>query len=584
MHEEDLAMQEYNRKERQLYLRERWAMADEEKLMRDYLRAEALKLVRSKYDVVGEEPEEKSQKTMRREEIKKMVADRQRAKRETALMRKEDALSEDLRQNYLRALYDLMLEEERGHLEEENDEEYQANAAAAKEEAQARAKRREKQRQKRKKEEAERAIARELNAAFLESLLAEHEVFQAEEDLRKFSVLTARTKQLSLKSDLYMRGAIDDKLKARRKVVQMRKRSEAASKQLVELVAAVDEFRPKARKAAQDMILVKRESEYMNSDVIHGMDQRFCTDKLLGELHHHFFYLLSCQIGTTAEIISLERQLRETVLEIQSKVDTISLKNAELRKIELRWRRASWLRLRRSELGKYLFGHSREVALKNAFLAWQEISSWQGTTRRAFQVKIGVAQNHAALKQVEKQRYAEASEEVQVNQIEGTRRQTIMERHTHRLLTCKHCKHEFTEVTNTSRACPYHPGVYHLACPRTCRRNKHRTDGSVDKRCATHYRKRWSCCDDPKAVAHGLDGCHLRWHIANQDERYQELLSKVQAAAQEKEKRSNALNGLVQKFRSKAKVVRFHNLEAIRKGLIEERKVVAEHDNLKFYV
>jgi hypothetical protein len=90
--------------ELKLCLRERWAMRDEEVIVRALMKEEEEMNKESKYDVAGGEPKKKkkSTKERRREQLKRRNAERQRIKREFEEMTEEDALGKQMQQEDMR--------------------------------------------------------------------------------------------------------------------------------------------------------------------------------------------------------------------------------------------------------------------------------------------------------------------------------------------------------------------------------------------------------------------------------------------------------------------------------------------------
>eukprot|EP00516_Mucochytrium_quahogii_P001515 CAMPEP_0203748760 /NCGR_PEP_ID=MMETSP0098-20131031/3562_1 /ASSEMBLY_ACC=CAM_ASM_000208 /TAXON_ID=96639 /ORGANISM=" , Strain NY0313808BC1" /LENGTH=2510 /DNA_ID=CAMNT_0050637627 /DNA_START=226 /DNA_END=7758 /DNA_ORIENTATION=- len=574
MEAEDIALKKFYRQERQRMLRERWEMAAEDQAMRELMKQEALRAMRSKYDVIGMEPEEKSKKAMRRDEIKKMVADRQRAAREQKQMRIEDDLSNQMRVEYLRQLQEIMLKQEMAMFtnfdeEDDNDEAELAAEESALKRKMKRQQEMQMEKHRRKLEEEQREFSRRVNEAFLNSIKSEMEILKLEEQINKWSVRLDRNKLMARRADVFMKQKLDAKLKLQRQVAKEKKESEKARLAAQASLAAVDDARPKLRKAEREKVIVLKNTEFMNSDVMHDCNQRFRTEQLHKELHQFFFHLLSCQIANGAEIVSLERKLRGVMLELELTVKEIKYKSRDRKTLKAQYKRRSLLKLKRSELGKVLFGKAQTRVLKRVFAGWYTVSKRQATTRSAFQIKLGIAKHSTDLHKL--QEVKEESPRVE--------QQTIMQRHTNRKVKCKMCKDMFMEAANNSQACAYHPGVYVVACPKTC--TKQNENGSVDTACMTHYRRRWSCCDKSKPVAFGKDGCQKRWHLASdKDETYTNLCEQIKTISAEQKVRDDKLENLVTKWRGFAKSKRFSDLEKIRSALAEDRKIVEKYETL----
>ena len=103
MERADMECRAFYTTERRACLKERWQMQEEENHMKAVLRSESLAAMKTKYDVVGSRPKEKSRNANRREELKRRVADRQRAAREQKLMAAEDELGHLVRSEEIKA-------------------------------------------------------------------------------------------------------------------------------------------------------------------------------------------------------------------------------------------------------------------------------------------------------------------------------------------------------------------------------------------------------------------------------------------------------------------------------------------------
>jgi len=585
MYREDIAMKKFYREERQAYLAERWAMADEERHMREVMRIEALKAMRTKYDVVGAESEEMSDKKLRRDEIKKMMADRQRAAREQKLMVAEDELGQQMRIDYKREVQRMLLEHEMSLLNADEDGEELDLAPLRNKEL---------EKQRRKLREEERAHELATNQAFLDTIEAERDLLASEDRVNRYRVLARRKQHLALRADVYMKDRLSASLKAEREMSLAQAAVDETRERAALAIGRVEKLRPVVTKLHRDRIVVGRETDYMISDVMHDCNQRFMTDKLHADLHTHYFYLLCSQMGNGAEIVSLERRLHRVMDQLQTQAKAIGDKEGALRRLEERWRRANWMRLRRSELCKLIFGKARRGALLKALRGWSDVATWQVSTRRMFETKVGVQQHRAALAAVERRpgepAVAHGGSNNQASPDKAAQRltaeslrsgfQTAVRKHANRSVQCKHCKEKFTEQGNHSRACAFHPGVYAVACPKTCTRNSGRAGGAVDSRCAAHYRRRWSCCDQTKSVPFGKDGCRARWHIAVPvDKDYVEMVSRVEAAVRAREERGRQLDAVVESWKGRARSRNFDKLQRTREHLEREREIVGEYED-----
>jgi hypothetical protein len=152
---------------------------------------------------------------------------------------------------------------------------------------------------------------------------------------------------------------------------------------------------------------------------------------------------------------------------------------------------------------------------------------------------------------------------------------SMMKRHQMRWLECRHCRNRFREHQNHARSCQYHPGVYTLACPKTCPFHGNKPD-SV--RCLSHYRTRWSCCESLAEGEFGNTGCDYRWHLPLETDR--PYRAQHEQHHEEEERAATELR-LVKadatKWVRKARRVRIEGI----KDIVEERKV--EHEDASRY-
>lgn len=81
MNKEEINCKNFYRAELKLNNEERWKMRQEELEMKEFLRQEQMSLMKSKYDIAGDEEDRfVSAKINRREEVKRLVAERQKRK------------------------------------------------------------------------------------------------------------------------------------------------------------------------------------------------------------------------------------------------------------------------------------------------------------------------------------------------------------------------------------------------------------------------------------------------------------------------------------------------------------------------
>ena len=124
-------------------------------------------------------------------------------------------------------------------------------------------------------------------------------------------------------------------------------------------------------------------------------------------------------------MVSLERSLARVVGTQQGVAEEVLRRTKALGQLQRQWQRRQLLRLRRSEMGKSLFGRSQRRLLRRAFAGWMEVVRWQQGTKLGFQVKIRMTKHAADLDRLERQPAATRG-------ADGDAPETILSRHAHR--------------------------------------------------------------------------------------------------------------------------------------------------------
>lgn len=203
------------------------------------------------------------------------------------------------------------------------------------------------------------------------------------------------------------------------------------------------------------------------------------------------------------------------------------------RRIRSKLRRFVALRTRRSELNRVIFAKSRARALRVAFDSWSTYYRWHFASEATLDAAYNVNKQLLDINRRERE-LREANERKAHGvargalppkapsllggmpaafRLAGTSgagelpivERTAMQIDQRKMRACKMCGARYSQADNNSDACPYHPGVYDVACPKP--------DHAFLPSCQAHYRKRWSCCDATDAGFAGAGGCRRRWHV-----------------------------------------------------------------------
>ncbi|TMW60787.1 hypothetical protein Poli38472_000829 [Pythium oligandrum] len=529
-------------------IRERKAMASAEMEMREYLRQLELEAMKAKYAKMIEERNKANDKAARRLEIKLGKNEKHRLHREWAQIKVEDALAMQIR------------EEERAReqaeaLERQFDQYLIQQSMEGKIAAE-----REASRLAERIREAQR-IAEERRAAFEAKLVQErmmitvetyYQVAKVELEWmiaaecvayweRQVEPLRSNLKQMEveLKRILSEKDHVVADAQAKREHAEKcKQRAHTADLELREALQTEEEYAKTYKK-------IHMLNATMDSAVLHGRPQLFRTIYIRDQLHKRYFYLLTESIICRSIVECSEREAARLEERLRSLETERAFKIREINVLKRKRRRAFHMRLRRSELGKIMFGGTQRRLLKLRFQQWVQIWSQRVTVRASFEVKHGLLMQQHRIRE----------EQTQQAQQEVTTKLSILHTHQKRRLHCRLCKQEYTEEQNNRYACSYHPGAYELACIRSCPTRQLAQDvfqtTSVSEACMMHRARRWLCCDVTDEGRYGNNGCATRFHLAVREN---------PALKQLAEKKETAENGLLSQFQQQLQELKERNV------------------------
>ncbi|CAB1113941.1 unnamed protein product [Ectocarpus sp. CCAP 1310/34] len=137
-------------------------------------------------------------------------------------------------------------------------------------------------------------------------------------------------------------------------------------------------------------IRVLKETKFFNGRVITGQFQRWETDWIYPHLHSMYFKGLVDIVVNRAELIGAERRMMKIHDRLVRTSQEIIKKETLVSKLWKKQRRRELIYLRRSELGKKIFGKSQKKYLRKVFEAWTGFHTWLRSMREAFRLKYGV--------------------------------------------------------------------------------------------------------------------------------------------------------------------------------------------------
>ena len=459
----------FYKEEMKLCLIERRAMANAEREMKKFLQDEEFYSRKSKYDVGGSEPKQKpSRKALRRAEMKKKTAERQRIKREVAQMMLEDELGKAMQLEDMRLRQEAQMKselafddvssssdegEDDGDEDDEEDEdsvdydsqesssdedelpppsmqhfadEVSETKAWRKQDKEALLRTKRKMRRKKRlgkppsasdraklesrlkfaKASADLAIA--VQRAVMDCCKAELSLMQSSNEFFMALGRLAKAKENMQRINFHSRKRNQEEQRLR---VIARKEREIADDALNyenEQQALVNHLKPEVRRLLILRRKVEELTKFMDTTVLHGRSQRFETDTLYKELHYQYFYILAQTIATRSELCVIERRLIMLQEAIRANAVIYHKKRVQMKALRRQHDRDERLRLRKSVLGKEMFYKYQMKALEFAFSAWNMwLRSYVGK-RKAFQLRYALVKHEFDLRRVTNEERQEA--------------------------------------------------------------------------------------------------------------------------------------------------------------------------------
>lgn len=571
-----------------LCMRERKGMTNAEMEMREYLRQLEIEAVKTKYAKMVEDRNYTSDKAARRLEIKLGKNEKHRLHREWLHIKEEDELATQIRERELALAQAEALERQfdKYLIQQAID----GKVAAALEAS----------RLQERVCEAQR-VAAEKKAAFESKLVQErmmatvatfYTLAKAElewmETVERAAFWLQRLVPLD-KNVCQLEPELERIMKEREHVV-----TDAKMKR--EHARACQE-RLKAASAALE-IAIRKEDEWskaykkihffnstMDSEVIHGRPQRFKTLYLSEQLHNRYFLLLTESIIRRAIVECSKREVVRLEQKLKDLHDERVVKSKEVSRLKRKHRRTFHFTLKKSELGKLMFGASQRHLLKEKFQQWVKLWSQRVMVRASFELKHSLILQQQKIKAETHPPHAKASL-ANVGDELGTKL-SILHDHQKRRVQCRLCKREYSEEQNNRYACLYHPGAYELACVRSCTSRRgdptHGPVASVAASCILHRTKRWLCCDETDEGRFGSSGCARRYHmptranpaleklVAKKTQEEQSLLEQIDQQLLELKERN-----VVGQTKAATKSV----ITKIERELAEKRAIAAKYHTL----
>ena len=618
MDQQEIEMRQFLQDELRLCLRERRGMRDAEMEMKEFLKQEEFYGRKSKYDVAGAEPKRQpSRKELRTAELKKKTAERQRIKREIEGMMAEDELGkamqlEDMRERQAAAMKaELAFDEESSSDEEDDedgsededqvdydsedessddddvppvppgmqhfDEEVRAMKEVRKKDKKAlmslKRKMRRKQRHGKPPSAADRArlesclkfakasgaLAVAVQKAVMNACRSELNLISSKNEYCVAMARLNKANENMQRINFHSRNRNNEEQRVRVIARRQRELADEALAYETEQRTIVTTMTPEVRRLLIHRRNIEEKTKYVDTSVLHGRFQRFETDVLYKELHYQYFYVLAQTIATRSELCVIERRLILLQEAIRSNAVTYKMKLKQMAAMRRRHTREERMRLRKSVIGKEMFGLSQLNAMEFAFKAWN--MWWRGyvSKKKAFQLKYSLAKHEFDLRRItaeeraEERRkehgvagYNEDGQEFEKKNepswaalrrkdrelaglwepenavIRPDVPRSILKEHQNRKTKCHHCCKLYSEVQNHSEACEFHPGEFSVMCPRACPFRGGKPD---TVKCIAHFKRRWSCCDSTAESEFGIGGCQKRWHVARQEDKgYKYLL------------------------------------------------------------
>ncbi|KAG6586742.1 uncharacterized protein IUM83_16690 [Phytophthora cinnamomi] len=423
-----------------LCMQERKAMTSAEVEMREYIRQLELEAMKTKYSKMVEDRNRVNDKAARRLEIKLGKNEQHRLHREWRQIKVEDELSMQIRE---KEIADALAEA----LERQFDKYVAHQLAQGKVSAELEASRMAERLREAQQVAMEKRRAFE-NKTVQERMIATVETFYA---LSKAEVewmdaierakfweqrvppLEANLKQMlpELKRIQEERENVVNDAKSKREYAdKCKKRIEEAD---TSLSRAIQE----KEKAMLRYKRVHKLNATIDSEVLHDRVQRFRTSYLRDRLHVQYFALLTDAIVRRALVECSEREIVRLQEQTKQLEEERRFKSKEVSVLQRKRRRALRMRLRRAELNKFIFGHSRRRLLKDMFQRWTKLWCERTRVRASFKMK------HELLLQKQKLTMTTSSPLLKQQSL------------------------KYSEEQNNRYSCTYHPGMYEFACVRT---------------------------------------------------------------------------------------------------------------------
>eukprot|EP00752_Nemacystus_decipiens_P010357 g9227.t1 len=329
---------------------------------------------------------------------------------------------------------------------------------------------------------------------------------------------------------------------------------------------------------------VLKQTQFFNGRVVTGQYQRWETDWIYPRLHSLYFKSLVDILVNRAELIGAERRMMKIHDRLVRTSQAVAKKEALVDKLWKKQRRRELIYLRRSELGKRIFGKSQKKNLRKVFEAWRGFHLWLRNMREAFQLKYGVLKQEIDLNRVYEETDAASQRSQNTRPPSGKSgalpltNKSLLHRFKERPIRCRNCQELYLEPQNHDLCCAYHPGEYKRACPRSC--------PGLTEKCMSHRVMRWTCCDKKEPGTWGSSGCKTRCHFPP-FEGHPKLVDIVRKGAAEDRGSLAALDKELAELsstdmRQAALQMKQQQLADIAGELKKERDVVARYKDLKF--
>ncbi|CAM9204617.1 unnamed protein product, partial [Discosporangium mesarthrocarpum] len=437
------------------------------------------------------------------------------------------------------------------------------------------------------RETEERQIAMRLEQAHqiaqLANAKAELSWLEAEEEAKRLEKRSAKEEENYRKLDLFCQRSAREEMDARVDADKKNKLARDCRTLHDEAAQWKQICGAKEHRAMKWLQRVKKETKFFNGMALTENWQRWETDWIHSQLYSLYFKSLVDTIVNRAELIGAERAMMHVHDKLRKTDEQIKLKEALVAKLWKKQKRRELIYLRRSELGKRMFGRSQRASIRAVFEGWLKFHTWLRSMREAFQLKYSVIKQGLDLNRL----YSEIDDQNQRSENTtamyggGTVprvRKTLLQRFKERPIVCRNCQSFYLESQNHDLICPYHPGEFKRACPRSC-------PGMTEK-CMSHRVMRWTCCDSKEPGSWGSSGCKRRYHMPPADG-HPEFVEIVKKGAIEDKMAIADLDKELQELHSKdmrstALMLKQKQLSTIAAEIQKERSIVARYKDLKF--